>query len=570
MKEERAARKEQWTAKQRIEEEIAFYDDRFRFGEGGEDGMGKKEVTFQREQLYEEIWTHSLSKVAKKYDVPYQKLKDACEAANIPLPSQSYWGNLYIGKPVPKKPLPESTRENVTVTFSVRTSSPVSSVSKTQLQTHMDNMAPPQEKGKAAVPETAETITPPPKSAYGGNLYERKTLYDEVWQQPVTKVAERYGVSDVMIHKVCKAMNIPVPPRGYWAKKAAGQPVEQEPLPEHIGKTAVLGKKTENDKDERTISLDRTLDFLEEEERLRVIKTALQLRVDPTKGKLHPVLTRHKAAYATWAKSHPRDPYAAWNRDTYRRISNGEPPLYERVSADALPRLYYILDALYGAVEELGGSVNQDLSVQIRGERVVFEVLEGREKTKHVLSKDELRQLETYEKEKESHWYASKPKIRQYDYLPTGRLTFSAYRKNFVRDSAEVGLESRVGELLLGLYIESEAVRIEREAREEAKRKAEEEARQKELRRQRYNEEVDRLAALKREADDYQVACKIRAYVAAVESKPDLDPSQLEWIAWAKAKADWYDPTMETVDPIFGKRDHSKPDDPEKISPRWW
>ena len=66
------AREEQRAVKQSIEEQIAFYDDRFRFGEWGEDAMEKKEVTFQRGELYEEIWQISLSKVAKKYEVPYQ------------------------------------------------------------------------------------------------------------------------------------------------------------------------------------------------------------------------------------------------------------------------------------------------------------------------------------------------------------------------------------------------------------------------------------------------------------------------------------------------------------------
>lgn len=59
------------------------------------------------------------------------------------------------------------------------------------------------------------------------------------------------------------------------------------------------------------------------------------------------------------------------------------------------------------------------------------------------------------------------------------------------------------------------------------------------------------MTALKNEAEDYQMSCKIRAYVSAIESKPNLDQSQLEWIAWAKAKADWYDPTIEKVDPIL-------------------
>ena len=112
---------------------------------------------------------------------------------------------------------------------------------------------------------------------------------------------------------------------------------------------------------------------------------------------------------------------------------------------------------------------------------------------------------------------------------------------------------------MLALYLQSEDVRIEREKREEAKRKAEEE------RRQKYNDEVDKLQALNNAARDYETACRIRAYIAAVESTPEPDDETLDWIAWAKAKADWYDPAAAATDPLFGKRNHS--DDPNSKTP---
>ena len=91
MKEVKEARKQQEKLLERIEAQIAYYDDILRFETGG-DTTEKKTMTFQRDTLYQEIWEISLSKVAKKYDVPYDKLKAACVKANIPLPSQSYWG----------------------------------------------------------------------------------------------------------------------------------------------------------------------------------------------------------------------------------------------------------------------------------------------------------------------------------------------------------------------------------------------------------------------------------------------------------------------------------------------
>jgi hypothetical protein len=45
-------------------------------------------------------------------------------------------------------------------------------------------------------------------------------------------LAKEIGVSDVALHKTCRRHNIPNPPLGWWAKKAAGKPVKQIPLPE--------------------------------------------------------------------------------------------------------------------------------------------------------------------------------------------------------------------------------------------------------------------------------------------------------------------------------------------------
>jgi hypothetical protein len=45
-------------------------------------------------------------------------------------------------------------------------------------------------------------------------------------------LAPKYGVSDVGLAKACRKLHIPLPGRGYWAKKAAGKSVpERLPLP---------------------------------------------------------------------------------------------------------------------------------------------------------------------------------------------------------------------------------------------------------------------------------------------------------------------------------------------------
>jgi len=59
----------------------------------------------------------------------------------------------------------------------------------------------------------------------------REQLYEEVWAEPIVKVARRYGVSDVAVAKWCRRLAVPRPGRGYWARKAAGYSVNQQPLP---------------------------------------------------------------------------------------------------------------------------------------------------------------------------------------------------------------------------------------------------------------------------------------------------------------------------------------------------
>jgi ankyrin repeat protein len=61
--------------------------------------------------------------------------------------------------------------------------------------------------------------------------YDRAVLYEQVWSQPVQVVAKSYGISGVRLGKVCRAIHVPVPPRGYWARVRSGSAVRQPPLP---------------------------------------------------------------------------------------------------------------------------------------------------------------------------------------------------------------------------------------------------------------------------------------------------------------------------------------------------
>jgi integrase len=66
----------------------------------------------------------------------------------------------------------------------------------------------------------------------------RKDLYELIWSEPTTTLARRLGISDVGLGKVCRRSDIPAPPRGYWAKIAAGNSIPRPDLPERADLTS--------------------------------------------------------------------------------------------------------------------------------------------------------------------------------------------------------------------------------------------------------------------------------------------------------------------------------------------
>lgn len=58
----------------------------------------------------------------------------------------------------------------------------------------------------------------------------REELFALVWEKPTQEVAEELGVSDVAIGKLCTRLQVPKPPRGYWARVKVGQTPKRPPL----------------------------------------------------------------------------------------------------------------------------------------------------------------------------------------------------------------------------------------------------------------------------------------------------------------------------------------------------
>lgn len=60
---------------------------------------------------------------------------------------------------------------------------------------------------------------------------DRPGLFELVWSKPVSRVAKEWGLSGRGLSKACRRLNVPTPPRGYWARIRAGKRVRRPQLP---------------------------------------------------------------------------------------------------------------------------------------------------------------------------------------------------------------------------------------------------------------------------------------------------------------------------------------------------
>ena len=79
----------------------------------------------------------------------------------------------------------------------------------------------------------------------GANVITREELYELVWSTPMSKVAQKFDVSGSYLARVCTALRVPRPERGYWAKLAVGKAPKRPALPEPQQGDPVVWSRTD-------------------------------------------------------------------------------------------------------------------------------------------------------------------------------------------------------------------------------------------------------------------------------------------------------------------------------------
>lgn len=393
--------------------------------------------------------------------------------------------------------------------------------------------------------------------------FERKKLYDEIWEISLTGVAKKYGLNYTKLVQACKENSIPYPSSAYWTKKNMGldfsneivelseSNVKEIEIQLKTGGTIIDEKISDEDK---FVSEFNFLSFLSGEEKKKVAKVIYNINIDNVKRN-HKVITEYKNK----KKEERREERKANYFNPYYNIHDYiEKGYFENISKFEKDRCMKILSAIYYAIEELGGEVNKDFSLTIRDEHVELEIEELKDQVKHELTKEEAKQLLEYEDKKKVFTYASKPNIRKYDYVHNGKLKITCGNRKYIRETDKVKLEDKLGDIIIKLYEQSEEVKVERLAREERERRYREEEERKEKIRNAKRNEAQKVKELLNLAEDYRIACEIRNYINAISCQDNLSNEMKDWIKWASKKADWFDPIIDIEDEILGKREHQE------------
>lgn len=363
--------------------------------------------------------------------------------------------------------------------------------------------------------------------------FTRQELYDLVWSEPMVKLAERYGISGNGLAKACRRADIPVPERGYWAKKQAGRKVSRTPLP--AAKADTPGEVTIQPPGQRPQPPEPP-----------PIPASVQEKIDTERslGKQVPVpktLSNPHRIVATWLQDDRRkrreSRYDRWSSNLYKPIDG----------TDLDKRRLRILSALYKALEvrDYKLVVNefyiQNVQIEHRNEKLELHLGERIKQVRRQLT----------DKEKVERRYLSTGQRWTQERAPTGELVLKIKEPGRYgmtrewRESADSPLEEKLGEVLAQLAGMFEELRLRRvrEAEERARRwEIEEERDRIEMERKR---ETIRYQRLLDQCKNWRASAEIRAFVAAIEADPlVLEHAEhlTEWKAWALAHADRIDP----------------------------
>jgi hypothetical protein len=180
----------------------------------------------------------------------------------------------------------------------------------------------------------------------------RQTLYELVWSKPMSELAKDFNISDVGLAKRCRAVDVPIPYRGYWARKIAGQTPPKLPLPKYRSKppTQVTREGPEPEVG-FTMPAERIERGSAQSDSEAIDERAFEVRLGALK--LAPAVTLADTCAAVRRTArHERHPQRAWL--PFARSERSGPIVNLSVTAAALDRALLFADRMIRTAAALG------------------------------------------------------------------------------------------------------------------------------------------------------------------------------------------------------------------------
>jgi hypothetical protein len=362
----------------------------------------------------------------------------------------------------------------------------------------------------------------------------RRTLYEAIWTDPMSLVAKHHGVSDVALAKLCHRAEIPIPPRGYWAKRAAGKSPPQPSLPPRgigkrdelaPGKSRYYWERSHSDAEIVAMDVPPVPTFEETVDAVRERAQRLVGYVSRPRIVTHPAVLKLLEADEVRRDKQAKHSYT-WDA-----------PLF--VSRIEQRRLRFI-NALFVALTRCGckcstcGKEARDLYFGVGDQNLSlrFENTDA-EEVRYGMAVPPIPEGANLSL-KHQHWKTPE----------NLRLSWADTKEHKVEeDLTEVAVQV----LVAGEWLYRSQLERHRNYIIERKREIEKELRQQQRAAERAERErLARIAKAKRDkliadATAWREANDIRAFVAAVSPSPGTDPA---WSKWALEEADRLDPTL--------------------------
>ena len=360
----------------------------------------------------------------------------------------------------------------------------------------------------------------------------RQELYDLVWENPLSKLAKKYNLSDNGLRKVCKKLDIPLPKNGYWQKIQYNKKVNKEKLPINNSVENSITLKFRDNSETIINGVENELNQL-----TKKIKSELKETI------IFPEKLTRPLQLISDAKNDLKTKEPSYFHNIKGLLNTSPGVLNITVAPQSVKRALLFMDIFIKAIQKRGHKIILKEGTKVVIDDVLLDI-GVRERLKRTIVKG-------------THWNTTE--LNPSNILS---LRLDTYPPVEWTDTNTSKLEDKIPNIIAKL--ELQAVKEKKEAIEREIRHVEYE-RQRKIEQDfkaRKEQEIIKTKKLFSDAEKFDKATIYRNFIAATEQKAikdnNLTDERKEWIKWAKEKADWFDPFTNKEDELLNDNDREE------------